>query len=355
MNFNPALFSQVSELDTILFAKHLAVMSQSGISLSESVETLIAQTKSPYFKKVLQHILDDLENGQQLSKALARYPKIFGAFYTNLIEIGEQSGNLPQNLDYLAKELTKNHDFRVRVKNATLYPAIVLSLAFVVGIGVSVFALPKLIDLFSGFDVALPLNTRILIYVSVLMRDYGLLILSALLAFVGVFRILLKFPAFRGVWQSLLLKVPVIGSIIKNTQLALMCRNLGVMIGGGVPIVVALGIQKNNTSNLVYKKYLEGIITSVNEGGTISSRAASKGYADIPPIMEKILAVGEKSGKLDELMLYLGDYFEGEVDTATKQVSIVLEPILLVIITAVVAFVALSIITPIYQLTGGIK
>jgi type IV pilus assembly protein PilC len=355
MEFNPVLFSRVSEIDRVLFAKHLSLMSRSGIPLSEAIETLIAQTKSPYFKKILGRILGDLENGQSLSKALSKHPKVFNAFYTNLIEIGEKSGNLSQNLDYLAKQLTKNLEFRAKVRAATLYPAIVLSLAFVVSLGVSIFALPKLIDVFSGFDVTLPLSTRMLIGFSVVVRDYGILILIALFLLAGIFRGLLKFPAFRIVWEKILLKMPVIGSVIRNSQTSLLCRGLGAMTQGGVPILTALQIQKNNTSNLVYRDYLEHMVVSVNKGGTISGLIATKEYRDFPPIVEKILGVGEKSGNLDESLIYLADYFEGEVDEAAKNISTVLEPLLLFIISAVVAFIALAIITPIYQLTGSIK
>ncbi|HBT74539.1 TPA: hypothetical protein DEB29_00810 [Candidatus Wolfebacteria bacterium] len=348
-------FSTISELDTILFAKHLSVMSRSGISLSESVETLIAQTASPKFKKILEGILADLENGQPLSKGLVRHPKFFGAFYTNLIEIGERSGNLSQNLDYLAKQLAKNHEFRTKIKGAAMYPAIVLSLAIVVGIGVSVFALPKLVDLFSGLDVVLPLNTRILIAISVAMRDYGLLIFGVLLAAIGGVRILLRLHPVRMVWHMLLLRLPIAGPIIKNTQLALMCRGLGAMIGGGIPIITALRVQRDNTSNLVYQTHLDGIINAVNGGGTLSRQFSTKEHKDIPPIVGKVLAAGEKSGTVDELLVYLGDHFEGEVDEATKLISIILEPLLLFIITTIVGFIALSIIAPIYQLTGSIQ
>jgi type IV pilus assembly protein PilC len=355
MEFNPVIFSRVSELDRVLFAKHLSLMSRSGISLSESIETLIAQTKSPYFKKILKIILGDLENGQSLSRALAKHPKVFNAFYTNLIEIGEKSGNLSENLDYLAKQLMKNLEFRAKVRSATLYPAIVLALAFVVTMGVSIFALPKLIDVFSGFDVTLPLSTRILIGFSVVVRDYGILILVALFVLAGIFRVLLRNPDIKIVWEKFLLTIPVVGPVIRDSQLTLLCRGLGGMTKGGVPILTALQIQTNNTSNLVYRKYLEHMVESVNRGGTISGLVATEEYNDIPPIVEKILGVGEKSGTLGESLMYLADYFESEVDGSAKNISIVLEPLLLFVITTVVAFIALAIITPIYQLSGSIR
>ncbi len=355
LNREIAFLSRVSNQDRILFAKHLALMSKSGIGLSESVEVLIRQTKSGVFRRILESIFKDLENGQALSKSLARYPKVFDPFYTNLIEIGEESGNLSKNLVYLAEQLKKAEEFRSKVKSATFYPIIVLSLAVVVGMGVSIFALPQLINIFESFNVALPLNTRILIFFATFMRDYGLLMLGSLVVLIIAFRFLIAIPRFRFLWHSFILKMPVIGPVVQNSQLTLLCRNLGVMIQGGIPITTALDIQTRNTDNLVYRKYIMGIREAIGRGKTLASQFLLKGYADIPPIVEKMVDVGEKSGKLDEAFIYLGDFFESQVDEAAKNISVVLEPILLFIIAGIVAFVALSIITPIYQLTSNIN
>jgi type IV pilus assembly protein PilC len=357
MNFSAPinLFSHVSDQDRMLMARHLAVMSRSGISLSESVETLIQQTKPGAFQRILRSIQGDLENGQPLSKALAKHPKAFDAFYTNLIEIGEQSGNLSKNLDYLSAQLEKTREFRNKIKSATLYPVIVLVLAVVVGVGVSLFALPQLLNIFNSFDVALPLNTRILIFFATVMRDDGFIIFGSLLALFVAARMLVQIPSVRLIWHRTLLATPLVGPIMRNTQLTLLCRNLGIMIQGGVPITTALEIQRVNTENLVYRNYVAGVSAAVNTGKTLSSKFFSKAYKDIPPIVGKMVDVGEKSGKLDMNLLYLGDYFEGEVDEATKNISVALEPALLFVITSIVAFVALAIITPIYQLTGSIQ
>jgi type IV pilus assembly protein PilC len=356
MKFNPEIgfLSRVSEEDKILFAKHLAVMAKSGISLAESIEVLIRQTKTSAFKRVLQGVLGDLENGQQLSKALSRYPKIFDPFYVNLIEIGEDSGNLSKNLMYLADQLEKNHAFQSKIKSALFYPAIVLSLAFVVGMGVSIFALPQLITIFESFDVPLPWNTQVLIFIATVMRDYGIAIFIAVIALFVGFRLFIRIPRIRLIWHRFLLKMPLVGPLVENTQLTLLCRNLGVMIQGGIPISSALGIQERNTDNLVYRGYVAGIRAAVNTGKTIASQFFLQEYKAIPPIVGKMVDVGEKSGKLDESLIYLGDFFESSVDNLTKNISVIIEPVLLFVIASIVAFVALSIITPIYQLTGSI-
>ena len=348
-------FSRVSDQDRMLFARHLALMSKSGISLSESIDVLIQQTKSETFRDILKGVVRDLENGQSLSKSLARHPEVFNPFFTNLIEIGESTGNFSKNLAYLADQLSKDHAFRVKIKNAMLYPMIVLSLAVVVGLGVSIFALPQLITVFDSFNTPLPLDTRLLIWFAKVMRDDGLIIVGVILAVIVVFRALLRITQVRILWEKILLKLPIIGPALQSTQLTLFCRNLGVMLQGGVPVTAAFDIQARNTDNLVYRQYVMDIRKAIGQGSAIADQLALKEYHDFPPIVSKMVAVGEKTGKLDESFMYLGDFFEAQVDEFTTNVSTILEPALIFIIAGIVAFIALSIITPIYQLTGSIN
>lgn len=352
-SLNP--LSHVSDEEKMLFAKHLALMSRSGISLSEAIIVLIQQTKSGMFKHVLQGVLADIENGQSFSKSLARYPNVFDAFEINIIEIGESSGNFSKNLAYLADQLEKSHAFRSKVRGAMLYPAIVLTLAVIIGMGVSIFALPQLINVFQSFNVPLPLNTRILIWLAKVMQAYGSLIVGGFLGLIVLFRILIKFSPIKYQWDRFVLRIPAIGALVENTQLTLLCRNLGVMLQGGVPITTALDIQARDTDNLVYKNYVLGIREAVGRGMSITSHVTASNYRGIPLVVVKMVDVGEKTGKLDEAFLYLGDFFESQVDELTTNITVVLEPLLIFVIASIVAFVALAIITPIYQLTGSIN
>jgi len=352
---NITFFSHVSDQDKMLFARHLALMSKSGISLSESIDVLIQQTKSETFRNILKGVVRDLENGQSLSKSLARHPEVFNPFFTNLIEIGESTGNFSKNLSYLADQLGKDHAFRVKIRNAMLYPAIVLSLAIVIGLGVSIFALPQLIPVFDSFNTPLPLDTQILIWFAKVMRDDGLIIVGLILAAIVIFRVLLKITPIQILWEKFLLKLPIIGSVVQSTQLTLFCRNLGVMLQGGVPVTAAFDIQARNTDNLVFRKYVTDIRNAIGRGSAIADQLSQKEYRNFPPIVAKMVAVGEKTGKLDESFMYLGDFFEAQVDEFTTNIATILEPALIFIIAGIVAFMALSIITPIYQLTGSIN
>jgi type II secretory pathway component PulF len=182
-----------------------------------------------------------------------------------------------------------------------------------------------------------------------------MLILAGAIGLVAALRILVHVKPVRFVWHTLLLKIPVMGQIIADTELALLCRNLGVMIKSGMPITVALDIQYSNSENMVYKNYIALIKEEVAHGKSMADQFSHSLYPGIPPIMEKMVGVGDRTGKLDEILLYLSNFFEDEVDVATKNISIVLEPVLLFVITAIVGFVAMAIIMPIYQLTGSIK
>lgn len=348
------MFDNITYLDRLLFTRHLAVMIRSGIPIYEAISSIADQSSNPAFKRILLKISAEIGNGQTLQKSLSGYPRVFDPFYLNLIGIGERSGNLEKNLDYLALQMKKEYEFRGKIASASVYPAIVLITAFLVGGGVSLFVLPKIISLFAGYDTNLPIATKILLYIAGVMQNYGFYIFGGIALFVILFRLTLIIPGVRKIWQGFLLSLPVIGPFIQNSEMTFMCRNLGIMLKSGVDITEALRIQRDSTQNLIYKDYITTLIKEVESGKTIVEGITSRHLKYFSKIAEKMVGVGEKTGKLDESFLYLGDFFEEETDNASKNFSTVLEPILLLIVGLVVAFLALAIITPIYQFTGSI-
>ncbi len=354
LNAQIYLFDRVNLVDKLTFTKHLSLMIKSGISLPEAVSILQVQTVRPSLKKVLEQLEKDLSNGLQLNKALARFPKIFDSFYINLIEAAEESGTLEQNLDYLAVHLKKEREFSNKVRQALLYPSIVLSLSFILAMGLSIFVLPKLIDLFASLDVPLPLSTRILLGFAAIMRDYGIFITLGIIGLVVLWRFLIKTKYVKPYWDWLILAVPIFGPLQQKIELAGLLRNLGMMLHVGVPISTALDIQAETTPNTIYKKYLAVIKNNVKKGQGIGDTLSSKPHPFMPLIVLRMIGVGEKTGRLDETLLYLGDFFEEEVDDATKNLSTIIEPLILVGVGLVVGFIAISIIGPIYQFTGSI-
>ena len=350
-----SLFGKVSLVDTLALTKHVSLMLKSGIPLPESILILEKQTSHPAFRKLLLKIHQEIANGQPLHKALSQFPHVFNAFYVSLIKVAEESGSLEKNLDYLSLHLKKQHEFTGKVRGALLYPSIVLGVALIVGIGLSVFVLPKLIDLFASLDVELPLSTKILLLFAKVMRDYGIFLLGGLVLLFVLIRFAITTRAIKPHWHSFLLSLPVLGVFMQNIQLASMFRNIGTMLGAGVHISTALDAQFETTTNCIYKDCLAEIRSGVKKGKSIEEILTKTNKKFMPLIAVRMTGVGEKTGKLDETFVYLGDYFEDEVDNTSKNLSTIVEPVILIIVGLIVAFIAVSIIGPIYQFTGSIK
>ena len=348
------MFERVGHAEKMLFTRELSVLLKSGVSLRESMASLERQSKFFSMKRILRQVILDIENGQTLAHAFGRYPRVFNALYINLLYIGEQSGNLVINLEYLSDQLNRSYVLQKKVQGILLYPCIVLLSAGLLGSFISVFILPKLIRLFDSFEVALPLSTRVLLWFSVFMRDFGKEMLAgAFLALVS-FRFLILLSWIRLLWHRTLLSIPLLGSFLKNVSLAMMFRDLGVMLQSGLPISKAVEIEAGITKNLAYARMLREWHEMLLQGKSIAGGIQGKYKLLMPETVVKMIAAGEKSGKLDETFLYLSDFLDAEVDRTAKNFTVLLEPTLLFIIGGTVAFLALAILSPIYSLTGSI-
>ena len=246
------IFGKVSLVDSLAFTKHIGLMLKSGIALPESILILEKQTSHPAFKKLLVNFTRRSPMGNLFTK-LSRYSPCFDPFYVSLIKVAEESGSLEKNLDYLAVHLKKQHEFSGKVKGALLYPSIILGVALVSGIGLSIFVLPQLIDLFESLEIELPLSTKILLFFAQIMRDFRVVLLGALIAYIAFFRWAISTRIIKPHWHAFLLSLPVLGVFFQNVELASMFRNIGTMLGVGVHISTALNAQYETSTNLVYK------------------------------------------------------------------------------------------------------
>jgi type IV pilus assembly protein PilC len=346
---------RVSFQDKLLFTKHLSTMVKAGIPIVDAFETLIEQSKSMYFKKVLTGIMSDLENGKTLARSLGKYPKVFDTFYISLIEIGETSGTLNENIEFLTKQLAKDYALRKKVKSAMLYPAIVLTTTIIMGSFISLFILPRLVGFFDSFEIDLPLSTKMLVWFSVFMKNYGAAFFLIIIFLIVVLRFVVRSNSVKPKWHTILLKLPIFGRMISYTQLSRFTRNLGTLIKSGVPITKSLEVTSQTLSNVRFRNDLEEISGLLSKGKSIGETMKKDKYDIFPPLVWRMIIIGEKTGKLDETLLYLGDFYDDEVDDISRNLSTILEPILLIFIGLVVGFVALSIISPIYQLTGSVR
>lgn len=342
-------------LDKLLFTKHLAIMMKAGIPIIDALETIKDQTKSNAFRKILATTSKDIRNGRTLSFALGKEPTVFDSFYTGLISVGEESGTLEESLTFLSEQLSKEYNLVKKIQGALLYPAIILSATTIMGGFISLFILPKLVDFFQAFEVELPLPTKVLLFFALLMKNHGLKIFGSIGAICITFFFITRIPRVKPKWHSLMLKIPFIGSILTLGTLARLTRNFAVLIKSGVPVEKALAVTANISTNLKFKNDLLEINKELLAGKNISATMEKHKYFEFPTMVSKMIEIGERTGKLDEILLYLADFYENEIDYIMKNLTTTLEPIMLLIIGLIVGFVALAIITPIYELTGSIR
>ncbi|MDO8466755.1 MAG: type II secretion system F family protein [bacterium] len=336
-----------------IFARHLAVMAKAGLPLLESLKLLKRESPSRAMGVILDQVIDDVSNGQFLSASLDRFRSIFGNLFINIIRVGESTGILPENLNYLADELKKKQALKRKVIGALMYPAVIVCATFGITGLLTVFIFPKILPVFESMKVDLPLSTRILIGVSNLLTNYGLLVFLGFLIFLVVAYILLRVTAIRYFFHRFILFLPIFGKMSRDVNLANFCRTLGLTLKSGVQVVEAITITSESLSNLVYKKKLNQAAEEIRKGEALSPFFA-KHKKLFPVMVTQMISVGETSGNLSESLLYLSDFYETEVTESTGNLSTVLEPLLMVVMGVVVGFVAISIITPIYEITSSV-
>ena len=339
-----------SKQDQVLFAKRLSFLMRAGVPILESLQLIQKQMKSKGSRAVFEQVVADVSGGHFLSTALAKHRKLFGDFAINIIRVGETGGSLPENLNYLAEDLKKKQELRKKVMSAMFYPIfiVVATLGIVALLTVVVF--PKVLPIFSSLNVPLPVTTKILIQVSHLCLTYGWFILLGLIALVVGFTFALKNRKFKKLINRLVMAIPLAGSISQNYYLANFCRTMGLLLKSESRLGDALIISAKTTENLLYRQEFLNIASVVNKGERISEYMV-KHSRMFPSMISHMIAVGEMAGNLSETFLYLAEMYEQEVDDLTRNLSSLIEPVLMVFMGVLVGFVAISIITPIYSIT----
>lgn len=337
--------------ERILFAKHLAMMVKSGMTEVESLKLIRRQIKSGTFGAVLDTVIAEVENGQFLSEALYPFRSQFGGeLFVNVIKLGEMSGTLPSNLEYLAKEIEKDRELRSKVRSALVYPVIVLLATLGVTGTLVFFILPKILPIFTSLNIALPLTTRILVGVSEFLINEYLWIMLFVAGVAVLFTALKRVAKFNYLLDRLTLKVPLIGAITLGYNIATLTRTLALLLKSGTKIVEAVGVTARVMPSLVYRNALQNAAEEINRGGALHKSFEAQASI-IPTTATHMIEVGERTGNLDANLLYLSEFYEKEVDANVRNLSSVLEPALLVIMGLLVGFVAIAIITPIYEVT----
>lgn len=341
---------RVSFDDLVVSTRQLATMINAGLVLSESIDILAEQQSNKTFQLVLSDISRDIKGGLDLASALRKHPDVFPPLYSSLIKAGEQAGNLDVILNQLATNLEKDREFKSRIKGALIYPVIVIIAMIIVMLIMLFYVIPKLTSLYTQSNLDLPLPTKILIKTSEFMVNSWYLLLTVLIVAVIVLRRWIATPEGRFKFDSFFLKVPLIGKIIKGANLTNFTRTFGLLATAGVPILDSLKIIKDVISNSVYKKAIEQTFQGIERGLTLSAQLQAVGV--FPKIVPQMFRVGEETGKIDEVSFKMSEYFESETDHLVKNLTVAIEPLILIILGVGVGFLVLSIILPIYNLTS---
>lgn len=346
------IFSHVSVAERMLFARNLSVMVAAGLPLARSLEILSHESRNAKFKSVLLSVAASISRGANFSQSLKDFPNIFSSLFVAMVASGEKTGKLEEALKLIAFQLKREYDLNRKIKGAMIYPSVIIFAMIAIAALMLVFVVPTLISTFKDLNIELPLLTRIVIGIS----DFFVnnLISGLLGTLIFIFGIYFTAKTKRGhdFIDAVLLKIPVISGLVKRNNAARTCRTLGSLIGAGVDILDALEITRDVLQNHYYKEILKDARVVVEKGEAISKTFIqnSKYY---PSLVGEMIAIGEETGKLSDMLHRLAVFYESEVGQATKDLSTIIEPVLMIIIGAVVGLFAVSMMQPLYSIVDS--
>jgi len=345
--------ARISSTEKILMTRNLWIMTATGMSMVKIFDVLAIQAKNKKFKNVLLDIREKINKGDALSTALAHHPSIFSALFLSMVKIGEESGTLESVFETLSLQIEKEHEIKSKVQGAMIYPSVILLTMLGVGIVIMTFVLPKLDVFFSGLGANLPWYTRIIINVGKFSQAQWPFIIIA--PFVLGFILWKVLKTKKGKWtlDTFMLKVPVVSTLVKESNCAFLIRSLSSMITSGVPILRSLEISSDVVENSYFKKAVNYATEKVKKGESLSS--ALRVHQNIFPFgTVEMIEVGEKTGKTSEILKRLAEFYEQEVVNASEKLSSAIEPVLIVIMGVAVGLFAFAIIEPMYSVLGSI-
>lgn len=345
------LRERITTSDVANFTRQLSTMINAGLPITGALLILRSQTKGG-MQKVIAQILADVEGGESLSVAMSRHPKIFTPTYITLIKSGELGGVIDEVLVRLADNMEKQQEFKGRVIGALIYPIIIVVGMIGVAIVMLIFVIPKLLSLYSDFNATLPLATKILIAVSNAFTKFWPILLAGAIGGAYAYAAYRKTVIGRRKTDELLFKIPIIGELQKEVVLTELTRTLSLMVGSGVPILDTLNISAGVVGNVVLSDALKDAAKQVEKGFPIA-HSFSKHPEAFPFILSQMIAVGEETGKMDEVLSKVSHVFEVESDQKVKALTSAIEPLVMIILGLGVGFLVVAIILPIYNLTSS--
>lgn len=338
--------------DKVVFMRQMATMVGAGLPLTRALEIMVQQASNPLFKRVLKEVLLSIQSGKSLAESFRAQEEVFDDITLNLIEAGEESGNLEAILSKLAVELEDKNALSSKIKSAMIYPAIILVVIIAVIILMMFVLVPSMAEIYKDFDAELPFATRFLMSMSEFFVSYWWAILIVLLVLVVGIKYYLDTPKGKRNFDKLILRVPVVGGIISKMQLSQFTRVLSLLLGSGLPIIKAIELTAQSLSNEMFRDTLMEARDEVEKGGPLAIPIARSEY--YPLLVSSMIAVGGETGEMDTVLAKVSEYYKDEVDTATSNLSAVLEPLFLIIMGLAIGFIAMAVYMPMFQLSSAI-
>ncbi len=344
-------FDNVDNKELMVFFRQLAILIEAKVPIVSALTAIKDQTGNKYFQKVIEEMINDIQDGSSLSDALSKHRDIFSNLSINIIKAGEVSGNLKSSTEYVADNIEKNYKLASSIKSAVMYPAVILIIFFIIAFIVISFVVPRLTEMIQSIAGAnIPWYTAFIIGLSGFMSKYWWVVLVVILAIVGWILYYIKTEEGKKEWDQIKIKLPIIGQVYQYVYIARFADNLAVLLAGGIPIIRALTLVGSVINNSVYEAIFVKAADEVKIGGNMSTVFKKSPY--IPSIVSQMVKIGEESGQIDLVLTHIARFYQQETDEMTKNLSVLLEPILIVIIGVAVGFLAFSIIMPIYNIAG---
>jgi type II secretory pathway component PulF len=318
----------------------------------DALKNIAIQTPNPVLRQVMTDVASEVETGARLSDAFERHPKTFGTFFVNMIRSGETSGQLQQVLEYLADQQEKDYDLTSRIRGAFTYPAFVLTALAIVGFLMVTFVVPSLTTILEESGQELPFSTRALVFVSSFFQHYWVLIIIGVILLVIGVQFFIRTPYGRELFDTLKLRLPIFGRLFQDIYVVRFSRSLGTLISGGVDQVTALEIVAGIVGNQVWRRLIFDTIREVNEGNSITTAFLRSRY--VPTLMNQMLAVGEETGRLQEVLDRISDFFKREVDNLVRNLVTLIEPLVMVVLGLAVGVMVSAIMIPLYNMSSGV-
>ena len=353
LRLNFSIGKKVSVVEKMMFTRNLQIMVSAGLPIPRALNLLAGQAKNKRFRSVLFEISEKILQGNRLSESMSKYQDIFSELFVNMIMIGEESGTLEDILKNLTHQMEREHQLKSRIKGAMMYPAVILCLMLGIGVLMLIAVIPKLAQMFNEMNVELPISTKIVMALGDFISKKWYLALIGTITFIVTFRTALRTKIGKRIMDIASLRIPIISSLVRQTNSAYTTRTLGSLFASGIPIVRALEITANSLGNLFFREALKDAAEKVGKGAKLGE--ALKPYENLyPSLVVQMIEIGEETGETSTILQKLADFYEEEVSEATKNLSSIIEPMLMIVIGAAVGFFAISIFQPMYGMLGNI-